>query len=652
MEATTPLAAPRRVPAALANIDVQLVSIWLLGFGLPVYLGLKGGGYDPLVGDQAGIVVWWIVLAGLLVGAFPRRRLGLLGWSALGLFAAFAVWTALSLSWTESSGNTSADMARVATYLGVFALGLFIRGSRGVRLMVAAVGTGIAFISIVALLSRLHPAWFPEAEQTARFLGGSKNRLAYPLNYWNAVAALAAIGIPLMLNAATTGKSIALRSLAAATLPAMALTVYLTLSRGGILAGVVAIAVYLTFAGDRVPRLATLAVAGLGGAILIGAASQRDALQEGLLNPAAHHQGNEMLWMVIVVCAGVGLIQAAMSVGLLNGMRPSWTVPSRQVAIRATAAAVVAVLIAAVAFNAPHRISHAIGEFKSGEVASGGASRLTSAAGENRDKLWSAALDEFSGEPLHGTGSGTFEYWWARNGDTATVVRDTHSLYLQTLGELGIVGIIFLGGFIVLILGGGLRVINHASRHGRPQLAAALAGVVAFFLTAVFDWMWQIPVLPVTMLLLAGALVSAGVRSRHHRPPGLKPAARIGLAASALAAIIAIAIPFSSATLIRRSQSDARAANLPAALEAARSAQNVEPDAGLPHLQQALVFEQQGNYPQAVIEARKATQHEATNWRNWLVLSRVQAEAGEARAAVRSYRTAASLNPRSPVFAP
>jgi hypothetical protein len=650
VEATAQINSRRYLPAVLANLDFQVISTWLLGFGLTVYLGLKGGGFDPLVSDKVGIVVWWIVLAGLLVGAFPRRRLGTAGWTGVALLTGFLAWTALSLAWTESSGNTNAEVARVATYLGVFALGLSIRGSKGVRLMVAAIGTGIAFIAVVALLSRLHPAWFPEATQTAKFLHGARGRLSYPLDYWNAVAALTAMGIPLVLNMATTGKSVFLRSLAAAALPAMALTVYFTLSRGGILAGVAALIVYFIFVQDRVSRMATAAVAATGAAILIGAASQRDALQEGILSTAAHHQGNEMLWMTIVVCIAVFFVQAAISLALLNGLRPNWTIPSRRSAVIAVATTVLVIVIAAIGFNLPSRVTHGLGEFKSGDQAGPSASRLTSAAGEQRYKLWGTALNEFSSEPLHGTGAGTFELWWARNGELSSVVRDTHSLYLQTLGELGIVGIILLGGFVVLVLGEGGRVIVRASKRGRPQLAAAFAGVVAFFVSAAFDWMWQVPVLPVAMLLLAGALITAGVRSRSSRPPRLHPALRAGLAIVALAAIVGIAIPLSSSTLIRKSQSQAQAAELPAALESARSAGNVEPDASLPHLQQALILERAGEYEAAVAQATVATKREATNWKNWLILSRVQAEAGEARAAVHSYRKAASLNPNSPIF--
>ena len=141
-------------------------------------------------------------------GRRPRRRpsqspAGRLALAALGLLAAFVAWTALSLTWTESVEQTSADLARVATYLGVFALALFARDRAGARRVVAAVGAGIVLVAAVALLSRLHPAWFPAADQTAQFLTTDRERLSYPLHYWNGLAALVAIGLPLVFQVAT-----------------------------------------------------------------------------------------------------------------------------------------------------------------------------------------------------------------------------------------------------------------------------------------------------------------------------------------------------------------------------------------------------------------------------------------------------------------
>jgi O-Antigen ligase len=632
-----------------ARADWGSVAAWAVPFGLVAYLGLKGGGYDPLVHDQVGIAIWWVLLLGALVGALPRRSPGTIAWAALGLLAAFVGWTALSLSWTESSGKTAAELALVATYLGAFGLVLFSRrGGDGPQLL-GAVAAGIVLVALVGLLSRLHPAWFPEAAETGRILEDPE-RLSYPLNYWNGVAALIAIGLPLVLQVATTAKAVVLRALAAAALPALALTVFFTLSRGGIAAGAVALAVFFALTSDRLPKLLTLALAGGGGAILIAAADRRDALQEGLLGAAAREQGDELLAIAIVVCLAVGLAQAAISVALADGRRPEWTHPSRRHSLALTAAAAIAVLVAAVAVDLPGRAADGWDEFKEGGGPGAGTERLGSVAGQNRYQFWSAAVRQNETEPVTGTGSGTFEFWWARDGDSAETVRDAHSLYMQTLGELGIVGLALLAAFLATILIGGGRALLRAGSQERPQYAAALAGSVAFCLTAVVDWMWQIPVLPVALLSLATVLVSAEPRAEAEAPSGLPAPLRWALPIGAVAAIVAIAIPLASTSLLRDSEADARAGDLEAALRAAETAQSVQPGAAAPRLQQALVLEERGDLDAAAAAAAAASEREETNWRTWLVRSRLEAERGRAGAAVRFYRRARSLNPHFSLF--
>jgi O-antigen ligase len=630
------------------KVDWSAVAYWALGFGLVVYLGLEGGGYDPLVHDRVGIAIWWLLLAGVAVGALPRRRPPALACVALALLAAFVVWTALSLSWTESVERTSADVARIAGYLGAFSLAVLSAGSETARRMVGAVAAGVALVALVALLSRLHPAWFPASHETAQFLSSGRERLSYPLNYWNGLAGLIAIGAPLLLQIATGAKSIFVRALTAAALPAIALTVFFTLSRGGIAATFVALAIFLAFVPDRLPKLLTALLAAGGGAVLIVAASHRDALQHGLLNGTAHQQSNEMLLLTAIVCLVVGLAQAGLSAALLGSRRPGWMVVSRHRSMAVTAVTALVALIAAVAFNAPGRASDGWAEFKRGEGPGKGTERFGSVAGESRYQFWSAAVDENASKPLTGTGSGTFEYWWTRNATVPENVRDTHSLYLQTLGELGIIGLLILAAFLAVVLVGGGRSVLRTAR--RPELAAALAGCAAFCLTAVTDWMWQIPVLAVAFLLLSAVLVSVDERSGEEGGAGMRLPLRVAGVLIALVAIAAIAVPLASTSLVRQSENDARAGDLPAALSAARSAQNAQPDAASPHLQEALVLESQGDLRAAATAARAATERESTNWRTWLVLSRIEAELGDASAAVRDYRRARSLNPFSELF--
>ena len=114
--------------------------------------------------------------------------------------------------------------------------------------------------------------------------------------------------------------------------------------------------------------------------------------------------------------------------------------------------------------------------------------------------------------------------------------------------------------------------------------------------------------------------------------------------------MIVIAIPMASADALLDSQANVQGQNLSGALGDARSAEDIEPYAAAPDLQQAMVLELQGDLTGAVEAARAATEAEPTNWRTWFVLSRVEAKAGNTEASVEAYREARSLNPRSEIF--
>lgn len=629
------------------GIDWGAIAAWLLPFGLIVYLGLEGGGFDPLVHDQVGIAAWWLLLAVVAVGALPRRPLGTEALVALGLLAAFSLWVLLSLTWTESTERSFADAARVLTYLGIFALALLSRDSRETQRLVGAVAAGIAVVITVALLSRFHPTWFDTALQTGRILG-SEDRLSFPVNYWNALAALAAMALPLFLHLAAGAQSLLARAASAAAMPALMLTLYFTLSRGGIGAAAIAVVIYLALAADRLPKLLSLAIAAAGGALLINLAHDRPELRDGLTTTLAHDQGTEMLWLTVFICLGVGVIQAGIAALSDRAERPSWTRPSPGFTLGSSALVAVALLFGAATADAPGRVSDAWTEFKEGGGPGEGTERLSSAAGESRYQFWASTLDENATAPLIGTGSGTFQFWWTREGDTDETVHDAHSLYMQTLGELGIIGALALLGFLGFVVVCAIRTAILSDGSERSRLAAALAGFAVFLLTAAVDWMWQIPVVPVAALMLASGLV-LGTRASAVKPRLTLPW-RLGTVAVGLLAIVAIAIPLASTSLVRQSQAEVRDGNLEAALGDARSAQNVEPGAAGPRLQQALILELTGDLPAAEAAAREATDRESTNWRNWLVLSRIAAQRGRAEAAVAAYEEARSLNPLAEVF--
>ncbi|MDX6615643.1 MAG: hypothetical protein QOD60_734 [Solirubrobacterales bacterium] len=649
--------------AELLRRDVPKLATWALPFVLTVYLGLKGGGYDIVVRNEVGIAVWWIVLLGALTGVLPSFRLGRIGWVGLGLLTAFATWTTLGIAWSSSAERSVVEASRVAIYLGVFVLALSMRRPGSLKRTMNGLAAGIAVIALFALLSRLHPEWFPSDPSRDLFTNG-QSRLNYPLDYWNDLALLMAMGIPLLLGIAVRGSTLVGRAVSAALVPVLALTAFYTLSRGGAVEAAVGLTVFLALAPRRFVALPTVSVAVAGSALLIAAATQRDALTNGLSTAAAHSQADEMLAVAIVVCGGVALLQAAIGLAQKYEIWPAIKVPRRTAIPVAAGAALIAVLLA-VAAGAPKALSNEWSDFKQPVGPGSGVDRFASSSGTGRYQTWDAAVNASRGDALTGIGPGTYEYWWAQNGSLPVFVRDAHSLYLETLGELGLVGLFLIAGFVLTVLGVGGQRATRGDPSRRWPYAAVTASAAAFAIGAGIDWAWELSVIPVAFMILAAGLLSPRTyeersartthRRRRRRRTRLSMAslrdARVVLGALAIAGLILIAIPLRGADALDASQRAAGAGDLSKALADARTAHNRQPYAASPLLQEALVLELMKNYSAATQQARLATIAEATNWRTWLTLSRIQAEAGNPSAAVSAYEKARSLNPRSPIFA-
>ncbi|GIK78862.1 MAG: hypothetical protein EDQ89_00805 [Acidobacteria bacterium] len=633
---------------------------WLLPFLLVLYLALKEGGYDATIRSEVGIAVWWIVLVGAAAGVLPSARITRVGWVGLGLFGAFAVWTGLGIGWSESAERSVAELGRVAMLLGIFALALSVQGREAARRTAAAIAAATGVVAALALISRMEPTWLP-AEDYLAFLPGAANRLAYPLGYWNGLGQLIAIGMPLVVWMAADGRLAATRSVATAAIPAMSLTIFLTLSRGGIGAAVLALLALVALHPRRVRLILPLALGAGGSALVIAAATQRTAFRDGLTNSAASSQGAEMLAMTLVVCGGVALLAAAVALADRHGIGPRPPRPSRAATGVAAAVLAIVVLFAALAAGAPGEISDRWEQFKEPGT-TGGVERLSSLTGSSRYQFWQSALDANATEPWRGIGPGTYEFWFARDIDQEAAqglfVRDAHSLYLETLAELGIIGFALIAGFIGFVLvTGAVRAFRlDKSEPMAALLAAATAGAVAFAVAAGLDWAWELTILPVCFLLLAAVILGRDAGPEADRDPEpesgrMRFVPRGILGALAVAGLIAVAIPYAGLTSVDESQADVRARSLDSALADARTASDVQPYAASPYLQQALVFELGGDYDEAAQAATRATEEEPTNWRNWFVLSRIEAERGDPKAAVAAFGEARSLNPKSLLFA-
>jgi hypothetical protein len=653
----TALAHTRRLTS---RIDAPAIAAWTLAFSLVAYLALSNGGYDTVVRSQVGIAVWWIVLLGALAGILPGR-IGRTGWVAIGLLASFAVWTGLATGWSESAERTVVELGRVATYLGVLVLAIALQGRTAARHTIAGVASAIGLVTLLAILSRLHPQWFPANDHVEFLSAVSARKLSYPLNYWNGLAAFAAIGVPPLLAVALAGRTLAGQALAAAALPLSALCVYLTISRGGALAVAVGILVFLVFVPRRLDAFASLLVSGAGAAMLVIAAGQRDAVQDGLATRAAIDQGTELLWLAIIVCGGVACLQVAIGLIARHVERPARLAPSRRT-VAASALAVLAVAsVLAVAAGVPGMAQDRWQEFKAPVTAAalGGEdnvfSRLSGVNGSGRYEYWQSARDANATAPWKGIGPGTFEFWFSRHGTSPGFVRDAHSLYFETLAESGIVGLALVGGLLGFLLVAAVARAIRAAPTLRIWTAAAVGGLAAFLTSAAFEWVWEIGAIACVAMLL-GAVILAG---REPEPQSEAPAApprsrsivpRAVLAVLSVVALGAVAVPMAGALATGDSRQAAAQGRLDAAIEDTRTAQRLQPYAATPRLQRALVLEEANSLAAAASAARAATAEEPTNWRTWFVLARIEARRGSAAAAVDALRRAKRLNPRSPLL--
>jgi tetratricopeptide (TPR) repeat protein len=657
------VAAPRDIPVAAA-------CGLMLPAALVTYLGIEGGGFDTIISTQVAIAVWWLIL--LLVGLrIVPLRLGTAGWVGLGLLTAYAAWTALSLTWTQNSENSATDVSQLLFYIGVALLAMLVRGRDANRYLLHGVAAAIVAIACVALLSRLRFEWFG-IPAVAVALPSSARKLSYPLNYWNALAALMAFAIPLLIHGASAARTVPMRAVAGGCIPLLALCAFLTVSRGGVIAIAIGIVVLLGFATERLPKVAVTVVAGAGSALLIAAADKRPEVRDGLRTAAAAHQGDQLIVVAIAVALGVALLTAAIALIDRHVERPRFLTVSRRTMAWASGAALVVALGVFVVAGGPGFLHREWDQFKTANATSGpqatALERLQSVSGNGRYQYWQAAAHEANTKPLTGTGAGTFQYWWAQHGTLGGgYVRDAHSLYMQTLGELGYPGLILIAAFIGWIfVCSAWRATRTRDPDRRLELAATLAAAAVFAFSAAFEWIWFIPVLPVALLVVAAVIFRPEPKPhrRHGSMHAPKPRTHAGaghrwvhnagsaaIAVVSVGAILVIALPMAATIDVRQSQSLASAGELSAAYAKAQAAAGLQPYAATPRLQEALVLEEAGRLDAATADAQRAVARAPTNSNDWLVLSRLEARSGHANKALSDYLIARRLNPNGMVFA-
>ncbi len=437
------------------------------------------------------------------------------------------------------------------------------------------------------------------------------------------------------------------RCAAVAALPVVAGSLYLTSSRGAVAVAVVAFATFLVLTDDRWEAGAVLVLGGLGAAAAVAVLAPRHTLVDGPLDSArATEQGHEAALLLVVVALATGLVApfALAVAGRIHSRR--W---GRVLAV----VAVALLLLVAVASDPVERLR----EFKQpptaaqavGPNGSSVSEHLLSANGSGRWQFWHASVDEWRADPVVGGGAGTFEAWWAEHGSLATFVRDAHSLYLESLGELGPLGLLLT---LAVCLGGVALAARRSWRLAGSEriTAAALAAVAAAFAVAAgIDWMWELTVVSAVALTAVALASRLGVTTdteRRDSPAWL----RVSLLGVALLCMVGQAVPLLAQREIARSRDAAARGDGVDARDAALRARDIQPWAASPYLQLALIDERLGRLRAARDEVESALERDSSDWRLWLVAARVNTKLGRIEDGRNALARAVELNPRSPLF--
>jgi O-antigen ligase len=114
------------------------------------------------------------------------------------------------------------------------------------------------------------------------------------------------------------------------------------------------------------------------------------------------------------------------------------------------------------------------------------------------------AISSWADNPIHGLGSGGFQVEWLKQRDRVDKSGDAHSLYLETLAELGVAGFVFLMAFLFGTAAAVVRLHRVA-----PGPATALAGgLAAWAVHAGLDWDWEMPAVTLPALMLGAAAIA------------------------------------------------------------------------------------------------------------------------------------------------
>ncbi len=598
------------------------------------------GYYDSSLWAPAGLGLLIVLTAALIAGPVNLPRRAIVAPAAIALLALLSLASAL---WTDSIEQAVVEGNRMLIYAaGLGLLVVLLRSDRGAVLAFGTFAAGAIAVAGWVLADMLG------GDETL-FLNG---RLHEPLGYINGQASFFVLAFWPCLALAERRTSATERRAAAALagLGVAGATLFAGLavlgqSRGAVLAAALSLLVVFALLPGRLRRVV---------ALLVSAACLAPAMP-ALLDVYRGGTVPEEL-----PAAAGGLLLAALAAGAIWAALVAFEQRAGAGGLRlrravAAGVACLALVGAAVGVASADRIGGFLDRQYTAFVTLGGpqgeptASRLATGAG-NRYDYWRIAVDAFRAHPLVGVGAGGYDKPYFAQRTTSEDIRQPHSLPLQVLAELGLVGGLLFAAALIVIAAGTWRRIRDGGR--APVVVAGLGVVATWLVHTSVDWMHLLPGLTGVALLGAAVLLAPG--SGGAQAPAAAPGPTTRRRARLVPAVlVAVAITIAALSLSRQGLSERY-------VERAQSALASDPERALVEANRALRLDREAiaaYYAKAAALARfgegdaaravllDATRRERENFVTWALLGDLSVRQGDLRAAQAHYRRAARAEP-------
>ncbi len=465
----------------------------------PFVLAFFSGGYFT-TGRVAALVVAWLLVLVCAVAAprpLPRTTPARLVPAALG---AFALWVGLSAQWAPLAVPAHAEFQLVLLYVAVVlaACAVWTPAAAG-RALEPLVASGILVVVLYGLSERVLPGLITLSRS---FSAGG--RLEQPLTYWNATGCLAAMGIVLCARlTADRTRPDALRAGAAAAAVPMLVALYVTYSRGALIALVAGLILLLVLAPtwSQLRACAIVVEAGVVGVLAAALSPWARALEGGgAISPDV--QGALVLVAILVA----GFTAAVLTLWSARAERDERTRLGRLPLPRWASVAAFAMIAALVVVP----VGLARSSHNTDGPVFGASSQRFSSVGSNRYRYWKVAVRTFADHPVAGVGAGGWVVQWLKHRDIDESVRQPHSLWLQTLAEEGLIGFLLL-----LTAVGGVVWCSRIAHQADPGLVSGvIAAMGTWAVHTTLDWDWEMPAVTAVTMVLAGALIAQADRTQ------------------------------------------------------------------------------------------------------------------------------------------